>query len=353
MALIDGDEFVTGDFLSFQEGNRLKDHWVQADPQANLGSPQEGMIVYDSDDGKLYLRLAVAYTEIATALSPDGKVKVDAAAVAGYLGALFNDGVLRTAQDELTFVDGGDFVTLGLADHNTARTALGLAIGVDVLAQQAIGIADDNLLEVDDAGAADDEYCRFTANGIEGRVPVDVLADLSGQAGAPFAWNGQNLTGVGTIGLGGGQIAFPAAQSASADPNTLDDYEEGTFTAYIYDADSGGNQGGAGAGIYTKVGNMVSVNIFFSNVSTVGMTGANILYIRELPFTIKAGSDVMGALNVRRITINNDYLVAKAFANTTYCVFADTDSGTNGASTIVSALTSGQADFTFSLVYQV
>ncbi len=43
----------------------------------------------------------------------DEKVKVDVAAVAGYLGAAFNDGVLRTGAT-LTYADGGDFVTLGV-----------------------------------------------------------------------------------------------------------------------------------------------------------------------------------------------------------------------------------------------
>jgi hypothetical protein len=48
------------------------------------------------------------------------------------------------------------------------KAAANLEIGTDVLAQQAIGIADNNLLEVDDASAADDDIARFTSNGIEG-----------------------------------------------------------------------------------------------------------------------------------------------------------------------------------------
>lgn len=44
----------------------------------------------------------------------DEKVKIDAAATAGYLGAASNDGVLR-AGSNLSYADGGDFVTLNLA----------------------------------------------------------------------------------------------------------------------------------------------------------------------------------------------------------------------------------------------
>ena len=64
MALIDGDDFVSGDLDSFQQNNRMKNHWRQADPVANLGNPQPGMIVSDSDDEKLYHYQAVAYEEI-------------------------------------------------------------------------------------------------------------------------------------------------------------------------------------------------------------------------------------------------------------------------------------------------
>lgn len=55
---------------------------------------------------------------------------------------------------------------------------LNLEIGTDVLAEQTIGIADDNLLEVDDADAADDDYAKFTANGLEGRSYAEVKTDL-------------------------------------------------------------------------------------------------------------------------------------------------------------------------------
>lgn len=67
-------------------------------------------------------------------VNTDEKTGVDSAATAGYLGAAYNDGVLKVTQNELTYTDGGNFITLGLADHNTARTALGLAIGTDVAA---------------------------------------------------------------------------------------------------------------------------------------------------------------------------------------------------------------------------
>jgi hypothetical protein len=53
-----------------------------------------------------------------------------------------------------------------------------------------------------------------------------------------------------------GQIVFPATQNASADANTLDDYEEGTFTPTLqFGGASVGVTYGAQNGSYTKIGN--------------------------------------------------------------------------------------------------
>ena len=53
----------------------------------------------------------------------DVKVAVDAAATAGYLGAAFNDGVLRTGTG-LSYADGGDFVTLTTNDSQIVHDNL-------------------------------------------------------------------------------------------------------------------------------------------------------------------------------------------------------------------------------------
>jgi hypothetical protein len=83
------------------------------------------------------------------------------------------------------------------------------------------------------------------------------------------------------------QIAFAATQSASANANTLDDYEEGTFTPTW--AGSGSNPAigdGTLSGRYVKVGQLV----FFSIAATMGAstTYGTGDYSFTLPFT--AGS---------------------------------------------------------------
>ncbi len=112
-------------------------------------------------------------------------------------GTIFIAGAMRsnaipnfTAADKFWYgsTDGvqaeGSITSAGrdiLDDANAAaqRTTLGLVIGTNVLAEQTIGIANDNLVEVDDADAADNDFARFTANGLEGRSYAEVRADLS------------------------------------------------------------------------------------------------------------------------------------------------------------------------------
>jgi hypothetical protein len=71
-----------------------------------------------------------------------------------------------------------------------------------------------------------------------------------------------------------GQYKFPATQNASTDANTLDDYEEGTWTPTVV-AGAGTITTYTANGNYTKIGNRVffSVNITISNNGT----GANYL----------------------------------------------------------------------------
>ena len=86
------------------------------------------------------------------------------------------------------------------------------------------------------------------------------------------------------IDLTSGQIKFPATQVPSADPNTLDDYEEGTFTPTIaFGGNSVGVTYSAQTGAYTKIGNRVFVNITMTLTSRGSSTGN--ATIQTLPFT--------------------------------------------------------------------
>ena len=86
----------------------------------------------------------------------------------------------------------------------------------------------------------------------------------------------------------GAGITFPATQSASTDANTLDDYEEGTWTPT--------DNSGAGLSLtingatYVKIGQLVIAWTQINYPSTANGNGAS---IAGLPFTV-AGQDIYG-----------------------------------------------------------
>ena len=123
----------------------------------------------------------------------------------------------------------------------------------------------------------------FTLLGAAGnnimRIPTGTINLNFPQAGVNFTANGIGLGG--TSPSSGTGIAFPATQSASSDANTLDDYEEGTFTPTVSGAGSVTYSGQYG--IYTKIGTMVFVT---GKINVASSTlNANIITINGLPFT--------------------------------------------------------------------
>ena len=76
-------------------------------------------------------------------------------------------------------------------------------------------------------------------------------------------------------------LTFPSAQSASSNANTLDDYEEGTWTPYDYW--SGAALNGVLNATYTKIGRLVHVTIGFH--LGCNASDANQFRITNLPFT--------------------------------------------------------------------
>jgi hypothetical protein len=91
-----------------------------------------------------------------------------------------------------------------------------------------------------------------------------------------------------TIGIGGATastsgsgITFPATQSASSDANTLDDYEEGTWTP-SWTAGVGSMTVGSTSASYVKIGKTIHIYGF---VAISAASGASALNMSGLPFT--------------------------------------------------------------------
>jgi len=121
--------------------------------------------------------------------------------------------------------------------------------------------------------------------------PTIATPTMTGQATIP------------TINLTGGQITFPATQSASSNANTLDDYEEGTWTpaqgacVVVGTFSSTGN--------YTKIGRQVVVTGKLSGSTSISV-GVDVL-TTGLPFAV-VGNDGVGTTtnNAANISVLND-----------------------------------------------
>jgi hypothetical protein len=122
------------------------------------------------------------------------------------------------------------------------------------------------------------------APGDSGIVYVNAAANGFFTEGFPLSLS-QTFIGANTL---TGQVQFPATQSASSDPNTLDDYEEGTFTAAATPGVSGSITLDANTCRYTKFGDVVTVTGALSVASVSSPIGN--LSITGLPFTASLSS---------------------------------------------------------------
>ena len=138
---------------------------------------------------------------------------------------------------------------------------------------------------------------------------------------------------------GAGQLKFPATQNPSTDANTLDDYEEGTFTPTIaFGGSSSGVTYSVQTGGYIKIGKTVFIRINLTLTSNGSGTGS--ASIGGLPFT--SGSvpgnfaftywagmsgivgNMMGNVNSSATTINLFHSGAAAAASLTDTNITDT-----------------------------
>jgi hypothetical protein len=168
-----------------------------------------------------------------------------------------------------------------------------------------------------------------------------VLSDGDGNPQVSAA-NGKSVALAGAVPVTGTGISFPATQSASTDVNTLDDYEEGTFTPALSPA-SGTITFSSVSGSYTKVGRQVFVRA--AMVTATSSSASGLLSITGLPFPVSgsgAGSCTVYNWNAGSyfITVEPNTSSSSAY------VF----SFNNGARTDASSLV-GSGNFYFSIVY--
>lgn len=158
---------------------------------------------------------------------------------------------------------------------------------------------------------------------------------------------GATLQGV----LAANGVKFPATQVQSSDVNTLDDYEEGTWSPGVYgDGGSAGSVAFTSAGYYTKIGRVVNI-IGYVNFTNIGSwTGR--LGISNLPFSCNIVAS-FGSATASNVTESNVFnLACEAGAISLTALHFPMSWTTNtGSDSIRFSQMSATSGFNFNLTY--
>ena len=258
---------------------------------------------------------------------------------------------IPTGTDDVRLLTTGDFnvVTGGLASLLAVKSSGNVGIGTSAPA---------NKLSVNgDIGAASSVFSNF------GSATTAVVGFADGNTGffrplvntLGITVNGAEqarITSGGVLQLTQGQIKFPVTQVASSDPNTLDDYEEGTWTMGVsFGGASVDVTTSSNSGTYTKIGRQVTVNGYLQLTSKGSSTG-NAL-ITGLPFTIANNNAYYSSPSLRfnNITFTNQF---QGFANINSTTIILGEITTLGAETdLTDADFANNSSIIFSLTYFV
>lgn len=145
------------------------------------------------------------------------------------------------------------------------------------------------------------ELTRGLANNEEDANKTAIEAFINGILAGTTGYEpavAKNVVGTPVLTLNG--IAFPATQVPSSDANTLDDYEEGTFTPTIDDGTVRSNTYSTQIGKYTKVGNTVTIKIALTLTAKDGAFVGLLTRVANLPFA--EGSLSGTAMTIARIS---------------------------------------------------
>jgi hypothetical protein len=221
-----------------------------------------------------------------------------------YIGA--QAGYNQSTGDHNTFIGGGTGYTATTGSGNTfiGRSAGGAGAGRDVT-----------------TGGKNIIIGGYTGNqgGLDIRTASNYIVLSDGDGNLLISTNSTRSVALyGAAPQTGTGITFPATQNASSDANTLDDYEEGTWTP---------NQGAGltvvgtfgSAGTYVKIGKQVNVQFRLTGSTSVAFTaGANIL-TSNLPFTVAGGTYVTGTMTNDAIAFTGTCMVFNGTTNAYAC----------------------------------
>jgi hypothetical protein len=160
-------------------------------------------------------------------------------------------------------------------------------------------------------------------------APLLLVTNNTERARIPAAGGIQSKTtisvGDATPSASGAGITFPATQSASTDANTLDDYEEGTWTPSI-----GGTATYSGrSGNYVKIGKVVYID--FSIEINIRGTGSTTL-MTGMPFSCGNTVTASGSTSYQANLATSVVSIGMLFSNSTSIRFDNRTVASNTAS---------------------
>lgn len=199
-------------------------------------------------------------------------------------------------------------------------------------------------------GTGDPGVTGGICNSIESLDKGNGTPDPIAGTGSRWMWMASDTNT--QVGIRTAGITFPATQVVSSDPNTLDDYEEGTFTPSLTFATAGnlGATYSTQSGRYTKIGRLVTGTISLTTSSFNYTTSSSFLEIAGLPFVcgvpfVAAGPVTMSgytkaaATSLILETSNgaSNFFVIGGGSGVTYTELVTTDVPTGTAKNIVAA----------------
>jgi hypothetical protein len=154
---------------------------------------------------------------------------------------------------------------------------------------------------------------------------ADTLVVTTGGTAAVTVDSGQRTKFPTTIGVGGATpsasgsgISFPATQSASSNVNTLDDYEEGTWTPT---SSTGGWTFSIDDAQYVKIGKQVSV---WASISNTGSGNGSQIVIGGLPFSVPANCYAVSVFDTGGNSKTGSYIRANSGGTLAYAWYVST-----------------------------
>ena len=182
----------------------------------------------------------------------------------------------------------------------------------------------------DNGSCAIRSYRTNSANNYESALAFltnPVGATITPTERARFNSTGALVFAGGTATANGIGITFPATQSASTDANTLDDYEEGTWTP-IVTSGTGSLTAYTSSGTYIKVGKFVF--IWFKFTITTAGTAGGIANVASLPFTTANNGGTQSTGVVREDNVTGVFYGSYPTANSTSIPISQLSSYTLG-----------------------